>query len=195
MSSSPVEQLRRALDDTGQLIAAVRAVQLSGPTPCADWAVRDLVAHLIAGNYLFASALRVESPSPRPDGADGPDGQALVGAYRDSVEVLLAAFELPGALERVVTVPFGSVPGIVALHLRVVEALVHGWDLARATGQPCHFADELAEQELEFTRVKLGDLPPGRSPFGPPRPVADDAPAIDRLAACLGRNVDSGPVA
>ena len=195
MSSSPVEQLRRALDETSQLIAAVRAEQWSGPTPCADWTVRDLVHHLVAGNYLFASALRAESPSPRPDGTDGLDGQALVGAYRDSAEVLLASFERSGALERVVTVPFGSVPGVVALHLRVVEALVHGWDLARATGQRCQFADELAEQELEFTRAKLGDLPAGRSPFGPPRPVADDAPAIDRLAALLGRNVESGLVA
>ena len=64
---------------------------------------------------------------------------------------------------------------------------MHGWDLARATGQPAEFPDDLPERELTFTRGKLADLPPDRRPFAPPRPVADDAPAIDRLAACLGR--------
>ena len=75
------------------------------------------------------------------------------------------------------------------MHLRIVEALVHGWDLARATGQPAEFPDDLPERELTFTRGKLADLPPDGRPFAPPRPVADDAPAIDRLAACLGRRV------
>jgi uncharacterized protein (TIGR03086 family) len=115
----------------------------------------------------------------------------LVGAYRDSTSSLLDAFGRPGVLGRVFTVPFGPVPGIVALHLRVTEVLVHGWDLARAIQQPASFPSELAEHELTFSRDKLGEIPPSRSPFAPPQPVADDAPAIDRLAACLGRNVTS----
>jgi uncharacterized protein (TIGR03086 family) len=102
---------------------------------------------------------------------------------------MLAAFRQPGALGRIVTVPFGKVPGIVALNLRVTEALVHGWDLAMATSQPARFPADLAEEALVFCRDKLGDVPPDRRPFAPPQPVADDAPAIDRLAACLGRDV------
>jgi hypothetical protein len=51
------------------------------------------------------------------------------------------------------------------------------------------FPEGLAEQELAFSRSKLGDVPPGRTPFGPPQPVSDAAPAIDRLVALLGRNV------
>ena len=70
--------------------------------------------------------------------------------------------------------------------------LVHGWDLARATGQPASFPDDLAEQELAFSRHKLADIPAGRHPFGPPQPVAAEAPAIGRLAACLGRTVTTG---
>src|SRR5664280_312673 len=80
-----------------------------------------------------------------------------------------------------------AVPGIAALHMRIVEALVHDWDLARATGQPAELPDDLPARELTFTRGKLADLPPDGRPFAPPRPVADDAPAIDRLAAGLGR--------
>lgn len=85
--------------------------------------------------------------------------------------------------------PFGTVPGIVALHLRITEVLVHGWDLARATHQVARFPDDIVEQELEFTRGRLPDVSSARRPFAPPRPVPDDAPAIDRLAACLGRPV------
>nr|MDQ2754242.1 TIGR03086 family metal-binding protein [Actinomycetota bacterium] len=98
----------------------------------------------------------------------------------------------PGVFEKVVTVPVGSVPGIAALHLRIVEMLVHGWDLASATGQSAQFPDDIAEQSLAFTRAKLADVPADRKPFGPARPVSDDAPAIDRLVACLGRTVTPG---
>jgi hypothetical protein len=66
---------------------------------------------------------------------------------------------------------------------------VHSWDLARATGQPTTgLPEDLAEQELSFSRVQLEKLPPGRSPFAPPQPVQQGAPAIDRLAGLLGRS-------
>jgi uncharacterized protein (TIGR03086 family) len=73
------------------------------------------------------------------------------------------------------------------VHLRVVETLVHGWDLARATGRELDVPAQVAEAELAFSRDLLGRLPAGRTPFAPSRPVADDAPALDRLAALLGR--------
>jgi len=96
-------------------------------------------------------------------------------------------------MEKIVTVPAGTVPGAVALHLRLTEHLVHGWDLARATGQATTgLPADLAEQELAFARVQLGKIPPDRRPFAPPQPVVDDAPAIDRLAALLGRRPATG---
>jgi uncharacterized protein (TIGR03086 family) len=192
VTAEPVDQLAQALDATGQLIAAVGDEQWSDPTPCPDWNVRDLVSHIVAGNRMFAGILGGEPPGP-PSGSlpAGPvqPGENLLSAYRDAATCLLAAFAQPDVLERVFTVPFGTVPGIVALHLRITELLVHGWDLARATGQPARFPDSLAEQELAFSRGKLADIPAGRRPFGPSQPAAADAPAIDRLAACLGRTV------
>ena len=186
VSLSPVESLRTSLDDTGRLITGVRAEQWNHPTPCTEWSVRDLVNHLITGNELFARVLLGESAGAVPTSTDVRPDHA--DAYRESAEALLAAFASPGAMDRLVTVPSGTVPGVVALHLRLVEALVHGWDLARATGQPLRYDEEIAERALEFTRMSLADVPPDRSPFGPPRPVPDDAPALERLAACLGRD-------
>jgi uncharacterized protein (TIGR03086 family) len=186
-------QLSQALVFTDQLIAAVEDDQWAGPTPCAGWSVRDLVTHLVAGNSLFAGALRGQPPAA-PQGTVIPEA-GLLNAYRDSAAALLGAFREPGALDAMVTVPFGTVPGVVALHLRITELLVHGWDLARATGQPATVPDGLAEQELAFSRSKLADIPPDRRPFGPPQPVASSAPTIDQLAALLGRDVTPHPPA
>ena len=186
-TTTPVDQLAQLVQGFEQLIAAVRDDQWTGATPCAEWNVRNLVNHVVRSNRGFAAALRGE-PQPAPEPADvlGDDPRA---AYRASGAELLEAFGQPGAMERVVTVPFGTVPGSVALHLRNTELLVHGWDLARATGQRTSFPDEAAEQELQFSRGAIGQIPPGRTPFGPPQPVAEDAPTIDRLAALLGRQV------
>ncbi|MBG0739444.1 TIGR03086 family protein [Paeniglutamicibacter antarcticus] len=188
MSPSPVAQLAGSLADISELVDGIRDEQWDLPTPCTQWSVHELVNHLSTGNQLFAHALAGDSPSTASLAALLPPGRPAA-AHRDSVAALLAAFDSPGVLERVVVVPFGAVPGAVALHLRIVEALVHGWDLAHAVGLPPRFDQELAEQELAFTRLRLADVPPERSPFGPQRPVARDAPALDRLAACLGRDV------
>jgi uncharacterized protein (TIGR03086 family) len=83
----------------------------------------------------------------------------------------------------------GVVPGMVAVHLRIVEALVHGWDLARATGQPFEVPADLVAGEIAFSKQGLAMLSPDRRPFGDPQPVPDGAPAIDHLAALLGRSV------
>ncbi len=187
MSPDPVDQLSTALECTGKVIGAVGAGQWKLPTPCTDWNVTELVAHLASGNACFEAALRHQDPAD-----DGTVDADPAGAYRRSIPGLLDAFRAPGAMDEPVTVPFGTVPGAVAANLRLTEVLVHGWDLAQATDQPASaFPEDLAQAALAFTRGALGALSPGRRPFAPPQPVADDAPAIDRLAAFLGRPVPS----
>jgi uncharacterized protein (TIGR03086 family) len=190
MPESTLDQLAGALADTATVVEGVGADQWGLPTPCSQWTVREVVRHLVAGHYIFARAIEA-----RPASAEGtsglPDDQWPT-AYRQSVGVLLEAFAIPGALERPVTIPFGSVPGSVAFHLRLVEALVHGWDVARATGQDEPLDQGLAEQELAWSKPWLAKVPADRSPFAPPLPVADDASALDRLVACLGRDVTWG---
>ena len=184
-TSDHVEQITRAVDATERLVAGVRDDQWDGPTGCPEWSVRDLLNHLVGGNLAAAAVLTDEQP---PDPSGDHLGTDPADAYRRSGEAVRAAFARPGALEKIVTVPAGTVPGAVALHLRLTEHLVHGWDLAQATGQATSgLPAELAEQELAFARVQLGKIPPDRRPFAPPQPIDDAAPAIDRLAALLGR--------
>jgi uncharacterized protein (TIGR03086 family) len=183
MTELLVEQLDTALEDTGRLIAGVRTEQWAARTPCTDWDVAAVVEHVTMGNQRFAAALSGAGTADE----EASSGSDRLAAYRQSCATLLAACRDPGAGDRLVQVPVGRVPGTVAVHLRIVEALVHGWDIAQATGQAPSSDDGLAEQELGFTRDALRIVPPDRTPFGPPQPVPGSAPAIDRLAGLLGR--------
>lgn len=188
MDADP-DQLDIAIAATDRVISGITNAQLSLSTPCAEWDVRDLIGHVVGGNERFASALGgdVETGAPAPVVAGSASD--VIHAYRRSAALVTEAFHVPGALSQLVAVPFGTVPGEVALHLRIIDLLVHGWDLARATGQVVQCPDDLAQQEFQFTTAMLAGMPPERRPFGPAQPVADDAPGIDRLAACLGRSV------
>jgi uncharacterized protein (TIGR03086 family) len=191
MPASPLDSFRTAASSMDRVIAGIGADQWSGATPCTEWTVADVTDHVIAGNRLFASALRAgrTSPSPPAEKDGGGDGADRLAAYRRSIDELHEAFAAPGALDRIVSVPFGQVPGAVALHLRVIELVVHGWDVARATDQRIEAPDEVVRGELEFSRRALSQVPPDRSPFGPPQPVAEGASALDELTSLLGRTV------
>jgi uncharacterized protein (TIGR03086 family) len=178
-----------------------------------------VVNHLVAGNLLYTRILSGEQlPPPETLArlrATDHLGDDPVGAFRQSGAALLEAFRQPGVLERVFEVPVGGargimMPGFFALHFRIGDTLVHGWDLARATGQPARLLpDDVAEEELAgirqaasgglglqaaqgflFSRQPAAADAATRPPFAPQQPVADDAPAIDRLAAFLGRRID-----
>jgi uncharacterized protein (TIGR03086 family) len=170
-----VDQLADALERTGRLIAGIRDDQWHDPTPCAEWDVRAVVDHLIKGNASLVGAL----------GA----GEVETADYQEVAARLLDAFRQPGVMDRIVTVPAGTVPATFALHLRLTELVVHGWDIARATGQKTDFPKDLAEEELRFSERALDQIPPDRRPFRPPKPAPENAPTIDRLAALLGRDV------
>jgi uncharacterized protein (TIGR03086 family) len=184
-----VQQLGRAFDAVAGLISNIRADQWSAPTPCTDWTVRRMVSHLTGTNRVFAALLADQPPPPRPPADHVEDDP--VGAYRDSAATLVAAFGRPGVLERTYHGPLGTATGAERLQIRLYDLLAHGWDLAQATGQPAGLPDDLAEQSLAFARTQLtGQARPGR--FGPAQAVAEQAPAIERLVAFLGRPVSTG---
>lgn len=179
--------LGRALAATEAVVADIRADQWPAPTPCAELDIRGVLNHLVRGNLLFAAIIRSE-PRPVP-GTDHLGGDPLTAYQRASAQ-LLEAFAGPGVLESVYEAPFGTGPGAVMMHVRIVEVLVHGWDLARATGQSADFPDDVAGRALGRSRQRLTMRPHGPgAPFAAAVPVPQDAPAVDRLAGFLGRTV------
>jgi uncharacterized protein (TIGR03086 family) len=74
------------------------------------------------------------------------------------------------------------------LQIRLYDLLAHGWDLAQATQIPARLPEDIAERALAFAQAQLSTQSrTGR--FSEPQPVEEPAPAIDRLAAFLGRPV------
>jgi uncharacterized protein (TIGR03086 family) len=179
------EQLGRALDAVGNLIAAV-GDQWSAATPCTEWTVRDLVGHLVQVNRTFVAVVNGQTPPDR--GADVL-GDDPVAAYRDSSAALRAAFDQPGILDRKFEGPLGTATGAARLQWRIADLLAHGWDLGQALGRPADLPADLVEQAHAFALAELPGRPrTGR--FGEPQPVADDAPVLDRYVAFLGRPVN-----
>ena len=181
----------RAVDETARLVDGVKPEQMNLPTPCAGWDVRLLLAHLVGGNMRWAALPNGDPLTRGPARGGGPSADLLgddpAASYRRSAAALQAAWRGPALLDRTFEIPIGVLPGRAAFHVRLVETVVHAWDLARATGQHPAFDPEIVETAARFSRSHLqGERPPG-TPFAPPVTVANDLPAIDQLAAFLGR--------
>jgi uncharacterized protein (TIGR03086 family) len=177
--------LNLILDEYSRLLAGVAPAQWSAPTPCENWDVRALVNHVVMGQYVFSAALQGQE---RPDVTADYLGSDPVGSFQRSSENLLTAFDLDAVMSKMITVPFGEIPGVGAMHLRAIEGLVHGWDLAQATGQSLDLQEEIIGTELVFAQNAIGAVPrEGR--FADEKPVSSDAPALEQLAALLGRSV------
>ena len=92
------------------------------------------------------------------------------------------------ALTRVHLTPLGEMPGPGLAGFTTLDILVHGWDLAKATGQPADLDGRLAAHVLGFAAQALATPESRAGRIGPAVPVAADAPVTSRLVAFLGRH-------
>ena len=180
------------------LVAGVRDDQLGDPTPCPAYTVGDLLDHIGGFPIAFTAAARKErlaaaAASPRADGANLDDGfRERIG--RDLAE-LADAWRDPAAYSGMTQAGPVDLPGEVAALVALDEVVVHGWDLAKATGQAYDPGEAAALAALQFAQSfeppADADVPADADDgglFGPPVPVPDDAPALDRLAGATGRD-------
>ena len=181
--------MRRACASTDRFVEQVTPEQYAIPTPCAEWDVRDLLNHLVGTLALGEALLGDTAPSVRVGPGEVP-ADDLVGddpleAYRAGVESLLAAAG-GDALRRAHATPLGEMPGALLGGFTTLDILVHGWDLATATGQAAALDPDLAGEVLGFARQAITNQT--RAPrIGAEVSVAADAPVTDRLVAYLGR--------
>lgn len=181
-----VEMHERALDQTGQIVAGVTPDQLGLPTPCSEWDVRTLLGHMVGGNRN-STATAAGRPPQRNSDTEDVLGDDPAKAYRQSAEALKRAWREPGRLDQVYEMPMGTLPGPAVLGIRLVETITHGWDLATATEQTPKFDDDLVQAAMAIAEANVGSAREVGSPFAPSIAVGDDLPAIDRLAALMGR--------
>ena len=170
---------------TGKRIAAVRSSDLTAPTPCDAWNLRQLLNHMLGA---FSLHLDAASGLPIDRSQFGPDidrvGADPVQAFGEVAARAARTWREPGVLDRTAVLPMGPVPGSVLAMLHLTEVLVHGWDVGRAIGEKSVIHAELAEPALEFCRGFATDAHRGTA-FAAELP-AGDTPG-ERLVAFLGR--------
>ncbi len=182
------EQYEDAITEFRQVLAAVTPAQLADPTPCASFNVAQLVDHTIATQYMIVDALR-DKPfnATGVEVAPGAQASTFDQAAADAIEEL----HRDGAMEKTVSLPFGTFSGAQLMGLGVLDTFQHAWDLAKATGQATDLAPGMAEALMGPAVAHMAHAPRGDepAPYGPEQAAPDDASAADRLAAFLGRVV------
>lgn len=176
-----------AMNQTNQvvtgLIAGLTPENREMPTPCADWTVHELIEHMCGGGHMIAGGLQGQAPPDEaPDLlADGPaNGWASASAH-------LSAAATPEALGATHQMPFGDVPGEMALAVITADHVVHAWDLAQATGQDPQIGDDLASFALQTWQMVVPAEGRTGDGFAAAVPSAADASALDQVVAYTGR--------
>lgn len=179
MSTSPesIPLLARAIDQAGDVLAAVREDQFADPTPCADWNVGQLVGHLSATPRQFLSMARGEPVDWSAEPA--PPGPGWATEFRSAGDDLVHFWHQ--ADRGAVASDEAGMP-----EMPVAELAVHTWDLARAIGWERPLDEDVAECGLAFMSSQLTPERRGDA-FAAEVEPTDDATAVDRLAAFAGR--------
>ena len=179
----------RTLVWTGQRVAGVRADDLGHPTPCTEWDVRALAAHIVAGIWYFKALAADEPVEDLMRGLSDLVGDDPFASYDQAGRAGLAAWRGDGALDRSCRLPMGERPGREALAIHQADLLIHGWDLAEATHQDGTMDPELAAFALETERWFVQPEMRGpRRAYAPARPDDEGAAVQERLLALVGRS-------
>lgn len=157
------------------------------PTPCAEWAVRDLVGHVVYECRWTPHLLNGETLEQVGDRYDGDLlGDDPVSAWTDAAGAAAAA-AATSPLDGTVHASFGTISSRFYLWQLTAEFLVHAWDLARAVGGDeeldAGLVDDLTAWFADYESYYRGDL----GVIGERPEVAEDAGLQARLLASFGR--------
>jgi uncharacterized protein (TIGR03086 family) len=186
-----VQLMQAVCDSTDGVVSKITPAHYALSTPCTEWNVQQLANHLLATLDLGRALLSDEMPTIQAGPGQVPAqdliGNDLIASYRAGAAALVAA-TTADAVNRVHVTPLGDMPGAGLAGFAALDVLVHGWDLARATGQATTLDDGLAEQLLGFAHHAISDTTGTRAPLiGPEIATPADADATTRLVAYLGR--------
>lgn len=173
------------------VVAGITPEQLDRPTPCTEYSVGDLLGHTLGVFRRLAAAGRGEDPmavDTEPPYEPVADWNAV---YADAARELEAAWADPASLERVIEMPWATLPAPALLAVYTNELTVHTWDLAHATGQRPEWDEPTLQVAFAAMQVGLPADDRELAPFADVVPTPADAPLIDRLVAWNGRRPSS----
>ncbi|MGO1563183.1 MAG: TIGR03086 family metal-binding protein [Actinomycetaceae bacterium] len=186
---TPQFDLGPAATRLAQVAERITDDQLDDPTPDGGWTVRDLLVHVVDLTEAFRAAGTKET-GPSSAGVPAADGSALGREWReplvDQLRALSEVWRDPAAWEGTTYAGGLEMPGDVTAVVALDEIVLHGWDLAVATGQP--YAADDAETEVLLTFVEEFDPDGSEGMFGPALDADGAATGFDRLLARSGRD-------
>lgn len=181
-----VPDLEPAAHRIAALLGGLPDSALDAPTPCAESSVATLLDHLMGLSEGLAASARKEptgAPQASADHLD-PDWRAILPGR---LGALAAAWREPGAGEGMTSAGGLTMPAADVAAVTLDELVLHGWDLARATGQPYDPDPRDVAVILPFLEA-FGSEQGVPGLFGPAVPVPGDAPAFDRALGLSGRD-------
>ncbi len=183
----PSEQLSIILPTLSAMVDRIEPTQLNNPTPCTEFTVHDVLDHMIVGGGSFAYWFRGEEAP----GTNAPPVYGWVPAaeFRNAMDELLDAVKSPGAMERTITAPVGEMPGSTFAQFVAFDGLIHGWDLASATGLDYELPPAVIASVDEFARGALTSEMRDGDTFKEATTAPDDASQHERLVAFSGRSL------
>ena len=175
--------------EVARVVAGVRGDQLCHPTPCTDLNVAAVLHHLVTLTVAFRDAA---AKAPQPPGP-APDAAALPEDWRErlpsQLDALAAAWRRPDAWEGRTSIAGMDLPGREVGLIALNEVLLHGWDVAAATGQEYRVDPASAQACLDHGIDMAANAPEMRAQiYAPVVPVPADAPLVDRLLGQAGRD-------
>ena len=177
----------QAMVSTLRIVEQVPRDQWHAPTPCTEWDAEQVANHII-GENLWAGELfqgkTVAEVGARLDGDLTGDDPAA--AYRRSVEVARKAVEARGAMKVTCHLSFGDCSGADYAGQLFMDTLIHGWDIAKGTGQETRIDAQLISACLPIAEVLTRQFREA-GVFGQNLPVSEDADQQTKLLALLGR--------
>jgi uncharacterized protein (TIGR03086 family) len=177
------------LADLAPIVSGITPEQLNNPTPCTELDVAQLRDHVVGWLDTFAAGFADPGGQAPRDGLDGYHAPSDAAAEVQAAAATLDAAIRGGAAARPLRLGESAMPGEMALSMILWEYQMHGWDLARATGQPWSPPAAAAEESLAFAPNMLTpDYQGEGKAFAPRVPVALDAPPFDRLLGLSGRD-------
>jgi uncharacterized protein (TIGR03086 family) len=188
VSGPTVSQLHaRAVEAFRALVHQVPDGAWSAPTPCSDWDIRALVNH-VTGEELWTVPLL--EGSTIAEVGDRFDGDVLGAAPSDTVDsaakAATAAFDEPGAAERIVHLSFGDTPASEYAMQLIADHVIHGWDLAASIGAGARIEEEFLTA-LTGWYAEREDLYRGAGIVSE-RPAVPATNAQEQLLVAFGRD-------
>jgi uncharacterized protein (TIGR03086 family) len=179
-----LDALAQTFDHATSVIAGVSPDQLTAPTPCREWTVRDLLAHTTG---VIINMGRGASGQPLLPDINGVQLDEDLGSqFRAEADRTLAAWTVR-SIDDEVDIGAGPMPALAGISINLLDTTTHSWDIARATRQAAELPDELAAFVLEITRSFVTDDIRTFAGFDPAVEVADESSSTDKLVAFLGR--------